>query len=383
MSSLDLTALRVIAARDVDKAVAGGAKEVVTRRGAVVTPLAADALQRRGIVVRQSDAAGKPCPKDAKAAPAPATPAAAPSLSRERLALFNSAEAQRVKEEIVAVGKKLWMRQYVDGNGGNISCRIGPNEVLCTPTLCSKYDLTPDLISMVDLDGNQLAGSAARTSEIFLHLEIYKTVPEAKGVVHCHPPHATAYAITGRVPPSGIVPEFDVFVGAVALTPYETPGTKEFAETVIPYVRNYNTVLLGNHGIVCWADTVTHAEWYAEVLETYCWTLTIASNQLGVPVSRIPPAKAQDLLAIKKRLGLPDPRFTPDVCPLAEDPSAPGEGITLMPPQPCACSLSDSGLCSKQADGGPSAAGSDGMDVAGLVRDVTDAVMAALQARGR
>ena len=86
---------------------------------------------------------------------------------------------------------------------------------------------------------------------------------------------------------------------------------------MIPYVKNYNTVLLGNHGIVCWADTVTHAEWYAEVLETYCWTLTIAAAQLGVPVSRIPPAKAQDLLNIKKRLGLPDPRFTPDVCPLA------------------------------------------------------------------
>lgn len=383
MSALDLTALRVISARDVEKAVAGGAKEVVTRKGAVVTPLAADALQRRGIAVSQSDAA-KPCPKakEQKPASAPAQPAA-PGVSRERLALFNSPEAQRAKEEIVAVGKKLWQRQYVDGNGGNISYRIGPNEVLCTPTLCSKYDLTPELISMVDLDGNQLAGSAARTSEIFLHLEIYKTVPEAKGVVHCHPPHATAYAITGRVPPSGIVPEFDVFVGAVALTPYETPGTKEFAETVIPYVKNYNTVLLGNHGIVCWADSVTHAEWYAEVLETYCWTLTIAANQLGVPVSRIPPAKTQDLLAIKKRLGLPDPRFTPDVCPLAEDPNVPSEGIVLMPPQPCACALSSSGLCSKHTGASKPASGGDGMDVDSLVRDVTDAVMAALQARIR
>jgi L-fuculose-phosphate aldolase len=384
MSSLDLTALRVIAARDVEKAVVSGAKEVVTRKGAVVTPLAADTLQRRGITVTQSDSAGKPCPKASGSKPAvAATPAAGPNVSRERLALFNSPEAQRVKEEIVAVGKKLWMRQYVDGNGGNISYRIGPNEVLCTPTLCSKYDLTPDLISMVDLDGNQLAGSAARTSEIFLHLEIYKTVPEAKGVVHCHPPHATAYAITGRVPPSGIVPEFDVFVGAVALSPYETPGTKEFAETVIPYVKNYNTVLLGNHGIVCWADTVTHAEWYAEVLETYCWTLTIATNQLGVPVSRISPAKTQDLLAIKKRLGLPDPRFTPDVCPLAEDPNMPGDSITLMPPQPCACALSGSGLCTKHTGAPRPGAGGEAIDRDGLVRDVTDAVMAALQARGR
>jgi L-fuculose-phosphate aldolase len=379
MSSLDLTALRVIAAKDINDAVSRGAKEIITRKGAVITPLAADTVQRRALTVRQVDGPAASCfaAKDAKAAP-PAT-SGSPAATPQALALFNSPEAERAKAEIVATGKKLWHRQYVDGNGGNISYRLGPNEVLCTPTLCSKFDLTPELISMVDLDGNQLAGSAARTSEIYLHLQIYKTVPEAKGVVHCHPPHATAYAITGRVPPSGIVPEFDVFVGAVALAPYETPGTQRFAETVMPFVKNYNTVLLGNHGIVCWADTVTHAEWYAEVLETYCWTLTIAASQLGVPVSRISPAKTQDLLNIKKRLGLPDPRLTPDACPLAEpeDPDSPFEGITLMPPKPCACALAGSGMCGKAAGG------HEESDVDAVVRDVTEAVMAALQARGR
>jgi L-fuculose-phosphate aldolase len=373
MSSLDLTGLRVIAAKDIDQAAARGAKEIVARKGAVITPLAADAIQRRSLTLRHADGKGAACTAAKGARPAPKATAASAAAE----ALFNSPEAQRIKEEIVATGKKLWHRQYVDGNGGNISYRIGPNEVLCTPTLCSKYDLTPELICLVDLEGNQLVGSASRTSEIFLHLEIYKAVPEAKGVVHCHPPHATAYAVTGRVPPSGIVPEFDVFVGAVALAPYETPGTQRFAETVLPFVRNYNTVLLGNHGIVCWADTVTHAEWYAEVLETYCWTLTIASTQLGVPVSRIPPAKTQDLLSIKKRLGLPDPRFTPDVCPLAEDPDSPSDGITLMPPRPCACVATGARTC--PAAGGGSA--DDGVD--DIVHDVTEAVMAALEARGR
>ncbi len=200
------------------------------------------------------------------------------------------------------------MRQFVDGNGGNISYRIGPNEVLCTPTLVSKYDLTPDDIGLTDLEGVQIAGAKPRTSELLLHLEIYKAVPEAKAVVHCHPPHATAYAITGRVPPNLIIPEFEVFVGKVAVSPYETPGTKAFAETVLPYVKTHNTVLLSNHGIVCWADTVTHAEWYAEVLETYCWTLMIAS-QLGAPISQISEKQGDDLLAIKKKLGLPDIRF--------------------------------------------------------------------------
>jgi L-fuculose-phosphate aldolase len=239
-----------------------------------------------------------------------ARPGTAGKVAGVNRRLFSSPEAEVIKEEICAVGRKLWMRQYVDGNGGNISCRIGPNEVLCTPTLVSKYDLTPDDIGMTDLEGVQVAGSKARTSELLLHLEIYKAVPEAKAVVHCHPPHATAYAITGRVPPNLILPEFEVFVGKAAISPYETPGTKAFAESVLPYAKMHNTLLLANHGIVCWGDTVTHAEWYAEVLETYCWTLLIAS-QLGAPISKMSEKHLEDLLAMKKEknLGLPDIRF--------------------------------------------------------------------------
>jgi len=263
-------------------------------------------------------------PREAKAAPKTVHP----EIDR----LFNSPEAKAIKEEICAVGWKLWMRSYVDGNGGNISCRIGENAVLCTPTLLSKIDLKPEHLCLVDMEGNQLAGELPRTSEVFLHLEIYKHVPQAKAVVHCHPPHATAYAITGCIPPSAVIPEFDVFVGSVAITQYETPGTKQFAETVIPFVQDHNSVLLGNHGIVCWADTPTHAEWYAENLETYCWTLLI-SNQLGVPYAKIPPAKEQDLLAIKKRLGLPDARFRLKEEMSSHIPERPGT-IALAPQDP-------------------------------------------------
>jgi L-fuculose-phosphate aldolase len=276
--------------------------------------------------------------------------------------LFSSPEAEAIKKEICAVGRKLWMRQFVDGNGGNISYRIGPNEVLCTPTLVSKYDLTPGDISLTDINGVQVAGSKARTSELLLHLEIYKAVPEAKAVVHCHPPHATAYAITGRVPPNLVIPEFEVFVGKVAISPYETPGTKAFAETVLPYVQQHNTVLLSNHGIVCWADTVTHAEWYAEVLETYCWTLMLA-QQLGAPISRISEKQGDDLLAIKKTLGLPDIRFDTSrmkECQLSdlEVPSS-----IALEPTPC---------------DGPTTSPSSA-DLESLVKSVTDAVMDAMR----
>src|SRR5581483_10366376 len=169
-------------------------------------------------------------------------------------------------------------------------------------------DLRPEDLSLVDLESSQVLGSRPRTSEILLHLEIYKSVPRAKAVIHCHPPYATAHAIAGVVPQGNLLPEQEVFIGPVALTPYETPGTIEFAKTVLPVVSRHNTILLRNHGIVCWAGTVTHAEWLVEVIETYCKTVMIA-KQLASPLKEIPPAKIDALLAIKKRLGLPDARY--------------------------------------------------------------------------
>ncbi len=222
--------------------------------------------------------------------------------------LFSTPQAKEIKREICTVGRKLWLRQFVDGNGGNISYRIGPNEVICTPTMLSKFDLRPRDLCMVDLQGRQIAGEKEATSEILLHLEIYKKVPQARAAVHCHPPHATGYAVAGLVPPNMMIPEFEIFVGKVAIAPYETPGTQAFAETVLPFVEHHNTVLLKNHGVVSWAETVTLAEWNCEVLETYC-NIVSAAKQLGVPLSIISDEKGQDLLARKKRMGLPDIRF--------------------------------------------------------------------------
>lgn len=230
------------------------------------------------------------------------------SASEASHLLFHSPRAEALKAEIIAAGRKLWERQYVDGNGGNISARLSTEHVLCTPTMLSKADLRVEDLSLVDLENRQIVGIRPQTSEIRLHLEIYKAVPQAQAVIHCHPPYATAHAVAGVVPQGNLAPEQEVFIGPVVLAPYETPGTTEFAQTVLPMVRQHNTILLANHGIVCWADTVTHAEWYAEVIETYCKTVMIAS-QLKSPLPEIPPNKVNELLAIKKRLGLPDARF--------------------------------------------------------------------------
>jgi L-fuculose-phosphate aldolase len=219
-----------------------------------------------------------------------------------------SSDADLVRAEIIAVGRKLWERSYVDGNGGNISVRLGTHSVLCTPTLISKRDLTPADICLCDLEGNMLAGNGPRTSELLLHLEIYKANARARAVVHCHPPHATAFAITGSAPPIGLIPEYEIFIGPVAVAPYETPGTKAFAETVLPFIQEHNTILLSNHGIVCWSDTVTHAEWLVEILENYCKTYLIA-QQIGKPLAFLSDEKILEILAIKRRMGLPDARM--------------------------------------------------------------------------
>jgi L-fuculose-phosphate aldolase len=224
------------------------------------------------------------------------------------LELFNSAEANALRAEIIRVGRKLWDRQYVDGNGGNISVRLGAEFVLCTPTMLSKADLEVADICLSDLNGKILAGDRTLTSELLLHLEIYKANPRAKAVVHCHPPYATAFAIAGKIPPNGLIPEYEVFIGPAAVAPYETPGTQAFAETILPFVQEHNTILLKNHGVVCWADTVTHAEWLAEIMDTYCKTYLIA-KQIGEPLGVIPEDKIDDILRRKQWMGLPDARM--------------------------------------------------------------------------
>jgi L-fuculose-phosphate aldolase len=278
--------------------------------------------------------------------------------------LFFTPEAEAIKKEICDVGRKLWLRQYVDGNGGNISYRIGPNEVICTPTLISKYDITPDDLCMVDLDGNQIAGTQKRTSEIFLHLEIFKAAPEVKAAVHCHPPHATAHAIVHRAPEYLTIPEFEVFVGKVPVLPYETPGTAAFAKTVAPFAKMHNAALLANHGVVCWGDTVTHAEWYAEVLETYCWTLLIAA-QLGGPIHNFTPQQEVGLMDIRRRYGLIDHRLDESKngeCD-CEGKEVPGSGASSpTPPESQAVELTD-------------------LQFEQLVKSVTDAVLQAMRGK--
>ena len=214
----------------------------------------------------------------------------------------------RLKQELCEIGDRIYKRGFAAANDGNITYRVGENEVLCTPTMHCKGFLKPDDICTIDMQGNQTAGRKKRSSEALLHLEIMKARPDVKSVVHCHPPHATAFAVAREPIPQCVLPEVEVFLGDVPITKYETPGGKAFAETILPFVQKTNVIILANHGTVSYGETVERAYWWTEILDAYCRILMLAKTLGGVQY--ITHDKTQELLDLKQKWGFSDPRVT-------------------------------------------------------------------------
>lgn len=214
----------------------------------------------------------------------------------------------QAKKEIIEIGDRIYKKGFAAANDGNITYRVGPNEVLCTPTMHSKGFLKPEDICTIDMTGKQTAGVKKRSSEALLHLEIMKARPDVKSVVHCHPPHATAFAIAREPIPQCVLPEVEVFLGDVPITKYETPGGQAFADTIMPFVQKTNVIILANHGTVSYGETVERAYWWTEILDAYCRMLLLA-KQLG-NIQYLSRDKSQELLDLKQKWGFSDPRLT-------------------------------------------------------------------------
>jgi L-fuculose-phosphate aldolase len=217
----------------------------------------------------------------------------------------------KLKEEICDIGRRIYNKGFAAGNDGNISFRLGPNEVLCTPTQICKGFMKPSDLCIVDMEGNQLAGHRKRSSEVLLHLTIMKERPDVKSVVHCHPPHATAFAVAREPIPQCVLPEVEVFLGDVPITRYETPGGQKFADTVKPFVQKSSVVILANHGTVSFGESVEKAYWWTEILDAYCRILMLAKD-LG-RVTYLTKDETQELLDLKKQWGFKDPRLTDEL----------------------------------------------------------------------
>lgn len=305
----------IISAKEIQELLRDGGDLKSLPSDAILTPSARD-LVREAENHNGRHHSPPPPDKPSAAPPRAVTPA---SSSRDLAAYFNSPELHALKLQICDVGRRLWARAYVDGNGGNIAIRVGEGLALCTPTLVSKGFMKPEEMCLVDLDGNQLAGEKKRTSEILMHLQIMKRQPRALATVHCHPPHATAFAVAGVQPPTCMIPEIEVFVGKVPIAPYRTPGTPEMGKLVADLAENHNTILMANHGVVSWShNNVEDAYFKMEIVEAYCRTVVVAA-QLGAPLKTFSQTHLQDLLKIKQTLGIPDPRIGLKECELCNN----------------------------------------------------------------
>jgi L-fuculose-phosphate aldolase len=223
----------------------------------------------------------------------------------------------QIKQQMCEIGRRVYARGFAAANDGNITYRVNQREIFCTPTMVCKGFLKPDDICTVDYEGKQLAGKRKRTSEVMLHLAVYKNRPDVQAVVHCHPPHATAFAVAHEPIPKCILPEVEVFLGEVPVARYETPGDHRFASTILPFVKNCNTIILANHGTVTFGPDLEKAYWNSEIIDAYCKILILA-KQLG-PVNYFSEGKTRELLALKKRLGYDDPRLQNPGCDVCGD----------------------------------------------------------------
>jgi L-fuculose-phosphate aldolase len=213
----------------------------------------------------------------------------------------------KFREQMCEIGRRIYNKGFAAANDGNISLRLSDDRVLCSPTRVSKGFMKPDDLCIVDLDGKQISGKRKRSSEILLHLTIMKARADVRSVVHCHPPHATAFAVAREPIPKCVLPEIEVFLGEVAISPYETPGGQSFADTVLPYVKDTETILLANHGTVTYGSDLEDAYFKTEIIDAYCRILILA-KQIG-RVNYYTDEKAAELLRLKPKLGIPDPRL--------------------------------------------------------------------------
>ena len=205
------------------------------------------------------------------------------------------------REAICEVGRRLWARNYTASNDGNISFRLAENRVLCTPTMVSKGFMDPESLALVNLDGRQTGGPLPITSEIRLHLHLYRHRPDIRAVVHAHPPHATALTLVREELPRWILPEAEVNLGLLPIAPYATPGTQEFAEAINPWMDGQDAFLLRNHGAVTVGVDPYDAYYRMETVEQYCRILLLAC-QHGEP-RQIPPEGREALAALREKLG--------------------------------------------------------------------------------
>jgi len=187
---------------------------------------------------------------------------------------------RKYREEILRFGRMLHERCFVAAMDGNLSIRLKNDRILVTPTGLSKGAMKPADMVVVDLEGNRVAGHRNVTSEIGMHLLIYRMRSDVDAIVHAHPPTATGFAAAGIPLTEPLVCEVVMGLGCIPLARYGTPGTSELAQTLEPYVPSYDAILMSNHGVVTYADTLERAYMKMETVEHFA-QIALVTHLLG------------------------------------------------------------------------------------------------------
>jgi L-fuculose-phosphate aldolase len=241
-----------------------------------------------------------------------------------------------LRHAIVEIGRRLWMRGFVASNDGNISTRLGPDRLLMTPASVSKGFMTPEMMVITDLDGTLVAGEPGRkpSSEILMHLVAYRERPDVGAVVHAHPPLSTGFAVAGIALDRAVLAEVVTTLGSIPIAEYGTPSTRELADTVAPYVKAHDGLLLANHGALALGKDLFGAYYKMETIEHFA-QISLVARQLGREhlLSR---EEVERLQALRGTYGIaapapicpdPSPADADPSCQVVYAPSAPGERL--------------------------------------------------------
>ena len=190
-----------------------------------------------------------------------------------------TAESQ-LRADIVEVGRRMYARGYTASNDGNISVRLGPDRLLMTPKSVCKGFMTPDMMCITDLEGRKLQGDRDPSSEMLMHLEVYRQRPDVAAVVHAHPPTATGFAVAGIPLDKAVLAEVVTTLGSVPIAEYATPSTEELPNAVRKYIKAHDGMLLANHGALTVGADLFGAYYKMETIEHFAH-ISLVARLLG------------------------------------------------------------------------------------------------------
>ena len=185
-----------------------------------------------------------------------------------------------LRADIVEIGRRMYARGYTASNDGNISVRLGPDRLLMTPKSVCKGFMTPDMMCITDLEGRKLQGDRDPSSEMLMHLEVYRQRPDVQAVVHAHPPTATGFAVAGIPLDRAVLAEVLTTLGSIPIAEYATPSTKELPEAVRRYIKAHDGMLLANHGALTVGGDLYGAYYKMETIEHFA-KISLVARLLG------------------------------------------------------------------------------------------------------